>query len=150
MKPANMLTVKEAIELIDSDTPQNPVVNNVELIKRSEYLLTNYRGNGMNYTIFLVKRDEKTGKIVPNGKKWAVINSPREQQDLVNAITDHYKARSGKDVDPEKLGLRKQTTVVERDVAGAGEGLARVNASSKLEYGSALESDSRSRTVEGY
>lgn len=149
MKPANILTVKEAIELIDSDTRQNPVVSNKELIKRSEYLNTNFRGAGMNYTIFLVKRAED-GRIVPNGKKFVSINSQREQYDLLNAIRDHYKSLSGRDVDPEKLGLYSQTNVLERDVAGASTGMARINKKSTLKYGDALTSDNRSRTVEDF
>lgn len=139
MKPANLLTVKEAIDLINSDTRTNPVVNNKELIKRSEYLAHNFRGSQMNYTIFLEKRD-KDGNIVPNGKKWVVITSRREQQELLYAITDHYKALSGRDVDPEKIGLYKQTTILEKNVAGGNSGMARTNKSSSLQYGDSLDS----------
>ena len=147
MKPANLLTVKEAIDLINSDTRTNPVVNNKELIKRSEYLAHNFRGSQMNYTIFLEKRD-KDGNIVPNGKKWVVITSRREQQELLYAITDHYKALSGRDVDPEKIGLYKQTTVLEKDTAGGNSGMARTNKSSNLQYGDSL--DSGKKQVEEY
>ncbi len=149
MKPANVLTVKEAIELIDSDTRQNPVVSNKELIKRSEYLNTNYRGGGMNYTLFLVKRDAN-GNIVPNGKKTVAITSQREQQELIYAIRDHYKSLSGRDVDPEKLGLYSQTNVIERDVAGSSTGMSRRNEKSTLKPGDSLGTDTRSRTVEEY
>lgn len=149
MKPASILTVKEAIELIDSDTRTNPVVRNGELIKRSEYLLRNYRGGTMNYTIFLCKKD-KNGNIVDNGKKWVAVTSKREQQDLVNAITDHYKAVSGRDVDPEQIGLYKQTTVIEKDNAGSTDGMARRNKKSKLKYGDELGTSAEGKTLEEY
>lgn len=135
-KPKDILTVKEAIELIDSDTPQNPVVDNVKLIKGVEYLRANFRGGGMNYTIHLVKRDEN-GNIVPNGKKWVAVTGSRDQTDLEYAITDHYKSRSGKTVNPEQLGLYKQTTVVNKQDPNST-GLAQRNTSSKLKYGDEL------------
>ena len=91
----------------------------------------------MNYTIWLVKYDDNK-RIVPNGKKWVNITSPREQNELVYAITDHYKAMSGRDVDPHKIGLQKQTTVVDRDIAGSSNGQPRKNDKSKLEYGDEL------------
>lgn len=145
MKPANLLTVKEAIELINSDTRENPVVKNSELIKRTEYLLHNFRGGEMNYTIFLVKRD-KNGNIVPNGKKWAVVTNRRERDDLLNAITDHYRALSGRNVDPEQIGLYKQTNVIERDVMGSTNGMTRKNTASTLKYGDTMDTGTRLQT----
>lgn len=147
-KPSDIITVKEAIELIDSDTPTNPVVNNVELIKNVEYLRANFRGGGMNYTIHLVKRDS-SGKIVPNGKKWVAVANSRDQHDLEYAITDHYKSRSGKDVDPAQLGLRKQTTVIDKQDPNS-DGMAHYNKSSKLKYGSELGTSKENMTVEAY
>lgn len=148
MKPKNILTVKEAIELINSDTRDNPTVNNVQLIKGTEYLLTNWRGgDGMNYTIWTEER--KNGKIVDSGKKWVHIASVRERDELLYAITDHYKALSGREVDPAKLGLSQVSTTLERDTAGASTGKARKNASgTKLKLGDELGSGAK--TVEAY
>lgn len=149
MKPKNILTVAEAKKLIDSDTPENPTVDNVQLIKGTEYLLTNWRsGNdGMNYTIWTVAR--KDGKIVQTGKKWVHVASVRERDELLYAITDHYKARSGREVDPAKLGLSQISTTLERDTAGASTGKARKNASgTKLKLGDELGSGTK--TVEEY
>lgn len=147
-KPSDILTVKEAIDLINTDTRTNPVVDNRKLIKNVEYLRSNFRGGGMNFTIFLVKRDED-GKIVPNGKKWAAITSHRDQTELEYAITDHYKALSGKDIDPEQIGLYKRTTAVDPG-SGNTTGLARNNPSSKLSYGDELGSSPENQTVQEY
>lgn len=135
-KPKDILTVREAIELINSDTPKNPTVDNVKLVKGIEFLRANFRGGGMNYTIFLVKRDE-SGRIVPNGVKFVAVSNKRDQTDLEYAITDHYKDRSGKDVDPAAIGLTKQTTVVNKQDSNSN-GMAQYNKSSKLKLGDEL------------
>lgn len=145
-KPKDILTVKEAIDLINTDTRTNAVVDNKKLIKRVEYLRQNWRGGSLNYTIDLVKRDE-SGKIVPNGKKWAAVTSDRERRELEYAITDHYKALSGRDVDPEQIGLYKQTTVVNKQDP-ASNGMAQINKSSKLKFGDELKTGGE--TVEDY
>lgn len=113
MKPKDFLSVEEGIALINTDTRTNPVVDDVQLVKNIEYLRMNMRGAEMNYTVHLVKRDE-TGKIVPNGKKWIVVSSPRDANLLEYAIMDHYKALSGKEApDPEEMGLERTTTTLE-------------------------------------
>lgn len=144
-KPKDVLTVKEAIELINKDTCTNPVVRNDLLIRNVEFLRSNFRGGGMNYTIFLVKRDEK-GKIVPNGVKYVAVNNRRDQNDLEYAITDHYKEVSGRDVDPETIGLAQQTTLVNDNESS---GKPRVNKEGKkLKKGDKLGSGSRTVTEE--
>lgn len=146
-KPSDILTVKEAIDLINSDTRTNPVVNNALLIRNVEYLHTNFRGGGMNYTIFLVKRD-KTGKIVPNGVKWVAVTNRRDQTDLEYAITDHYKEVSGREIDPEQIGLMKQTTTLDSKT-GNTTGMARRNKESRLKKGDSLETGHKIDTGEG-
>lgn len=141
-KPSDILTVKEAIDLINSDTRTNPVVRNDLLIRNVEYLNTNFRGGGMNYTIFLLKRDE-SGKIVPNGVKWVAITNKREQSELEYAITDHYKAVSGRDVDPESIGLMQQTTTINAS-EGALDGRPRRNKTGRqLKKGDNLETGTK-------
>lgn len=147
-KPSDILTVKEAIDLINSDTRTNPVVNNSLLIRNVEFLKQNFRGGGMNYTIFLVKRD-KDGRIVPNGKKFVAVTNNRDQTDLEYAITDHYKALSGRDVDTNQIGLMKQTTAIDQK-EGNTDGMSRKNKSSKLKYGDDLTTSSGNQTVEEY
>lgn len=148
-KPSDILTVKEAIDLINTDTRTNPVVDNRMLIKNVEYLRSNFRGGGMNYTIFLVKRADD-GSIVPNGKKWVAVTSHRDQTDLEYAITDHYKALSGKDVDPAKLGLSKLTTAIEHGKGQTDSFLAHKNTSSKLKYMDELGTSAENKTIEEY
>lgn len=140
-KPSDILTVKEAIDLINSDTRTNPVVNNAKLIRNVEFLRSNFRGGGMNYTIFLEKRDA-SGKIVPNGVKFVSVNNKRERTELEYAITDHYKAVSGREVDPESIGLMQQTTVVDESENNLS-GMARTDKKAKRrKVGDALETGS--------
>lgn len=139
MNPKDFLTIPEAIDLINQDTPTNPVVDNVKLVLGTEYLRTNMRGSTMNYTIHLVKRDEKTGKIVPNGVKYAVVASSRDANLLEYAITDHYKAKSGKDApNPEDLGLNSFTTALEEQSHYNPH--PRRNAASKIKKGDDMKS----------
>lgn len=147
-KPSDILTVKEAIDLINTDTRTNPVVNNKELIRNVEFLKANFRGGGMNYTIHLVKRDEN-GKIVPNGVKWVAITGRRDQTDLEYAITDHYKALSGREVNTDEIGLSKQTTVLDKKT-NENDGMARRNKSSKLKFGDELGTSAENQTIEEY
>lgn len=146
-KPSDILTVKEAIDLINSDTPKKPVVNNKLLIKNVEFLKANFRGGGMNYTIFLEKYNDK-GEIVPNGVKWVSINNKREQMDLEYAITDHYKKVSGgREVDPDSIGLMQQTTVVDKRAGGSNSHQPRKNKEGKLKIGDELRGGTESITV---
>lgn len=139
-KPKDILTVPEAIELINTDTRTNPVVDDKYLITRVEYLKLNWRGGGTNFTIPLVKYNKDKTKVIPNGVKWAAITSEREMRDLYYAITDHYKALSGRDVDPSEIGLMKQTTVINKQDSAASTGRPQANKSSKLKKGDKMKS----------
>lgn len=99
----------------------------------------------MNYTIFLQKRLED-GRIVPNGVKFVAINNKREQTDLEYAITDHYKAVSGRDINAEEIGLSQQTTVLDK-TSGADSNKPRKNSGNKLKVGDELRSGSETMTV---
>lgn len=146
-KPSDILTVKEAIDLINSDSPTNRIINNGKLIRNVEFLRSNFRGGGMNYTIFLVKK-LANGKIVPNGVKFVAVTNRRDQTDLEYAITDHYKAVSGRDIDPDELGLMQVTTAVDES-AGNLDGMARKNtAGKKLKKGDRLRTGSETVTSE--
>lgn len=146
MKPKDFLTVDEAIALINTDTRTNPTIDDVKLVKGIEYLRANMRGGEMNYTIHLVKRDE-TGKIVPNGKKWAVVQSSRDANTLEYAIMDHYKALSGHAApDPDEMGLEAFTTAVE-DSDGKSRPRPRRNTSSTIKKGDEMASGSQTVTV---
>lgn len=142
-KPSDILTVKEAIDLINSDSPTNRVVNNGKLIKNVEYLETNWHGRGMNYTIFLVKKNEQ-GKLMPNGVKWVAITNSREKNDFKYAVTDHYKVMTGRDINTDELGLMQQTTVVDDDHKSAAP--RRNTSAKKLKVGDKLESGSKEVT----
>lgn len=135
-KPSDFITVEEAIALINTDTRDNPTVDDVRLVKALPFLDTNMRGGTMNYTIHLIKRDE-TGKIVDNGKKFAQVQSSRDANTLKYAIIDHYKALSGRDIDPDELGVSRQTTTIEE---GSGfQSKPRINTESKIKVGDDLK-----------
>lgn len=114
MNRNDFLTVKEAIDLINTDTRTNPTVDDKRLVRGIEFLKANQRGGEMNYTIHLLKKDEN-GKIVPNGVKYAKVMSPREANELQYAIEDHYKSLSGKVVDSENMGLHKLSTTLDEE-----------------------------------
>lgn len=146
MRPKDFLSVDEAIKLIDSDTPTNPVVDNVRLVKGIEYLRANQRGGALNYTIHLVKRDEKTKQIIPNGVRYAVIESTRDANTLEYAIVDHYKDRSGREApDLDSMGLNAVTTTLD-DESGYN-AKPRRNTSSKIKKGDDLRTGSSTQTV---
>lgn len=146
-RPSDILTVKEAIDLINSDTPKHPVVDNKQLIKNVEFLKANFRGGGMNYTIFLKKYD-KNGELVPNGVKFVAVNNKREQMDLEYAITDHYKKVSGGvEVDPDSIGLVQQTTVIDKRAGGGNSNQPRRNKDGKMKFGDELRGGTESVTA---
>lgn len=131
MKPEVFLTVKEAIDLINSDTPSNPTVDHVKLVKAKYYLDANQRGGEMNFNLFPVERNAE-GKIVPKPAIYAKVAGPREANELKYAIEDHYVQISGKKIDFEALNLHKKTTTIE-DKSNF-QAAPRENPDSKLKY----------------
>lgn len=144
MKPEVFLSVKEAIDLINSDTPSNPTVDHVRLVKAKYFLDANQRGGEMNFNLFPVGRNAE-GKIVPKPAIYARVSGPREANELKYAIEDHYTQISGKKIDFEALNLHKKTTTVED--SSNFQAVPRENPDSKLKYMDDLVTGEGTQTV---
>lgn len=133
--PIGFITIQEAIELINSDTRSNPVVDIKRLVQNLPYLKVNN-----NFNIWLLKRDE-TGRIVKNGAKPVQIADDWGYANLKHAITEHYKNASGRaDFDPDTVGLISVTTTKEDDVPA---GKLRVNKKPMVKKGDTITASDR-------
>lgn len=131
MKPEVFLTLKEAIDFINTDTRTNPTVDDVRLGAALEYLEQNQRGGEMNFNLFPIGVDEN-GKKVQKPALYVRLKGPREANELRYAIEDHIKNLSGRTINAETLGLHKKTTTIED--AGGFKNNPRENVTSKLKY----------------
>lgn len=103
-----VISINEAIDLIKSDTRQDPVVDTVYLVNAS----ARFMRVGGNFTIKLLTR-AKDGRIVENGSLFVPINSEWEKAQLQHVINEHYTetSKTHKVVDPTKVGTKKMTSV---------------------------------------
>ena len=131
MKPEVFLTVKEAIDFINTDTRDNPTVDDVRLGAALEYLEQNQRGGEMNFNLFPIGVDAN-GKKVQKPAIYARLSGPREANELRYAIEDHIKSLSGRTINAETLGLHKKTTTIE-DASGF-QSRPRNNTNSNIKY----------------
>lgn len=103
--PNGFITIKEAIDLINSDTRKDAKVDTSFLVNNIPYLRV-----GGTYNIRLMKHDN--GVAVYNGEKYVLIQSEYEKSILEHAIVEHYKEVSGNhDYDPEKVVKSLSTAV---------------------------------------
>lgn len=111
--PTGFISVEDAIRLIESDTRSNAKVDTAFLLRNLPYL----RVDG-NYTIKKLKH--KDGKVVPAGETFVHISSDYQRSMLEHAIVEHYKMVTGRDIDPQTIGVKKLMTTVddEKNVAG--------------------------------
>ena len=133
--PPGFISIDEAISLIESDTRKNAVVDTAFLLRNLPYL----RKDG-NYNIKLLTRNSD-GKIVTNGSKFVQIETEWDKSRLEHAIVDHYKKVTGRNVEPEKIGLRSMTTTVDEDTNPAGRVIA--NKKPMTKYGDPTSGGSR-------
>lgn len=104
--PTGFIDLKQAIELIESDSRSDAKVDTSFLLRNLPYL----RVDG-NYTIKKLKH--KDGRVVPDGQTWVQITSEYDRAMLEHAITEHYRNVTGRSVNPETIGLRSLTTAVD-------------------------------------
>ena len=104
--PVGFISVQDAIKLIESDTRSNAKVDTSFLLNNLPYL----RVDG-NYTIKKLKHEG--GRVVPNGKTQVQISSEYERAMLEHAIVEHYKQATGREINPETIGVRSMTTAVD-------------------------------------
>ena len=125
----SFVTIDEAIEIINSDTRKNPVVDITKMVNSLPHL----RERG-NFRIPLLTRDE-TGKIVKNGSRFTTINSSWDKSRLEHAIVEHYKVvdKLHRTINPEEVGLKSLTTAIDDDKNTQGR--LRVNDKPMTKYG---------------
>lgn len=129
--PAGFISVDEAIKLIESDTRTNAKVDASFLLRNLPFL----RVDG-NYNIKKVKHEN--GKVVEDGEAFVHIDSDYHRSMLEHAIVEHYKQASGRDIDPETIGIRRLSTEVDDEKNPQGRIVA--NKKSKTKVGDNLVS----------
>ena len=123
--PAGFISVEEAIKLIESDTRSNAKVDTAFLLTNLPYL----RVDG-NYTIKKLKHEN--GKVVNDGETFVYIDSDYHRSMLEHAITEHYKMVTGRDIDPETIGIKKLSTAVDDEKNPQGRIVANKESETKL------------------
>lgn len=142
--PKGFITPEQAIDMINKDTRENPVVDVQFLFANLHYLQRKF-----NYTVPLLKRSAD-GKVVENGKLYIAgdLIDNYWLENLKHAIIEKFKEETRlRDVitDPERMGLRAiSTTVSTEDQSGRGKMTAlKTNAGENLNEGTSVETASK-------
>lgn len=123
--PTGFISVEEAISLIESDTRSNAKVDTAFLLRNLPYL----RVDG-NYTIKKLKHEN--GKVVDAGEEFVHILSDYQRSMLEHAIIEHYKIVTGRDIDPESIGIKKLMTTVDDEKNLSGRIMRNTESSTKV------------------
>ena len=123
--PTGFISVEEAISLIESDTRSNAKVDTAFLLRNLPYL----RVDG-NYTIKKLKHEN--GKVVDAGEEFVHILSDYQRSMLEHAIIEHYKMVTGRDIDPESIGIKKLMTTVDDEKNLSGRIMRNTESSTKV------------------
>ena len=123
-----IISVEEAIKVIEMDDRKNPVVDTVALVNGLPFL----RLNG-NYTIKLLGVNSE-GKIVSKGSTFAHVKTDWELAQLKHAILKHYKenSRNHLEINPDEIGLRSITTALDEDKNPTGRAILNPNPMTKF------------------
>ena len=123
--PTGFISVEKAISLIESDTRSNAKVDTAFLLSNLPYL----RVDG-NYTIKKLKHEN--GKVVDAGEEFVHISSDYQRSMLEHAIVEHYKLVTGRDIDPESIGIKKLMTTVDDEKNMSGRIMRNTESSTKI------------------
>lgn len=129
--PIGFITVEEAIKLIESDTRSDAKVDIAFLLRSLPFL----RVDG-NYTIKKLKHEK--GRVVPDGQAFVHIDSDYRRAMLEHAIVEHYRLVTGREIDPETIGIKKLSTEV--DDEANPQGRITSNRKSKTKVGDSIAS----------
>lgn len=131
--PNGFLSVEEAVALIQADKRSDATVDVAFLVKNLPWLEKN-----RNYTVKLLRHEN--GKVVDNGIKYVSIENDYQKEMLKHAIVQHYKDLSGKEIDPDTIGIRKITTAIEDNNP---QGRPTINTQSSTNIGDTILSEER-------
>lgn len=123
--PTGFISVEEAIKLIESDTRSDAKVDPDFLLRNLPFL----RVDG-NYTIR--KKKHEKGRVVDDGNTRCHIFNDYQRSMLEHAIVEHYKQASGRDIDPETIGIRKLSTEVDDENNPQGRIISNRKSSTKV------------------
>lgn len=93
----DFITVKEAIELIKSDTRQNPVVDIKWMIENYNFIELFH-----NFRIPLLTRD-KNGNVVENGNRYITFEKELDVLMFRDAVLSHYRETTSAKYDEEAI-----------------------------------------------
>lgn len=131
--PNGFISVEEAIALIQADSRKDATIDIAFLVKNLPWLERNH-----NYTIKLLRHEG--GKVIDNGIKYVAIENDYQKEMLKHAITQHYKDLSGREIDPDTIGIRKITTAIEDNNP---QGRPTINKTSSTNIGDTILSEER-------
>ena len=132
--PKGFISVEEAIALIQKDSRTNATVDVAFLVKNLPWLEKNH-----NFTIKLLRHEN--GKVVENGVKYVFISTDYQKELLKHAIVQHYTDLSGREIDPDAIGIRKISTAVDSDKNPQGRPMKNTDSTTKI--GDTITSEER-------
>ena len=105
---SRFISVEKAINLIESHTKEEPVVDFRFLADNVGRIRT-----ARNFTIKLVAKD-KDGKVSPLAPVFVGISSDYEKENLRHAIVTKYTELTGKEIEVAAIGLKTVSSVSDR------------------------------------
>ena len=128
---AGFITIPEAINLINKDTRDDATVDLSWMVKNIHFIQEN-----KNFRIPLMYSDENK-YAHHKGNTYVYVATTYDKEILRHAIREAFKARTGRDVNPE--GVKNKTTVYdpEKNTLGMGSAIQK-NPNPQMKSGDAL------------
>ena len=129
--PKGFITVAEAIKLIESDTRDNAKVDTAFLVRNIPYMR-----EGGNFNIRKLKHENN--RVVRDGSVFVVLETEYDKVTLEHAILEHYRKVTGRTAQPNDMGVKDVSTIV--DSQDPESGRIRKNQNPLSKYGEDLGS----------
>lgn len=129
--PKGFITVAEAIKLIESDTRDNAKVDTAFLVRNIPYMR-----EGGNFNIRKLKHENN--RVVRDGSVFVVLENEYDKVTLEHAILEHYRKVTGRTAQPNDMGIKDVSTIV--DSQDPESGRIRKNQNPLSKYGEDLGS----------
>ena len=129
--PKGFITVAEAIKLIESDTRNNAKVDTAFLVRNIPYMR-----EGGNFNIRKLKHENN--RIVRDGSVFVMLETEYDKVTLEHAILEHYRKVTGRTAQPNDMGVKDVSTIV--DSQDPESGRIRKNQNPLSKYGEDLGS----------
>lgn len=129
--PKGFITVAEAIKLIESDTRNNAKVDTAFLVRNIPYMR-----EGGNFNIRKLKHENN--RVVRDGSVFVMLETEYDKVTLEHAILEHYRKVTGRTAQPNDMGVKDVSTIV--DSQDPESGRIRKNQNPLSKYGEDLGS----------